>query len=233
LIIGNFSNEMVSLYHNEGRGFFIDVAPVSEIGRASLLTLAFSAFFFDFDLDGLQDIFLANGHVENDVQAVQQRVTYAQSPHLFHNSGSGRFSEVTQLVGPDLARPLVGRGAAYGDIDNDGDLDLLVVTNGGPAYLYRNDRPKEGHQWIGFRLRGKTSNREGIGARVRLTAGGRTQSLMVKSATGYCSQNQLPIVFGIGRADKAEGVEIVWPNGTKQEVGALSPGQIHTLDEPN
>ncbi len=231
LIIGNFSNEMVSLYHNEGRGFFIDVAPVSELGRHSLLTLAFSAFFFDFDLDGLQDIFLANGHVESDVHTVQQRVTYAQPPHLFRNSGSGNFSEVTKLAGPDLARPVVGRGAAYGDIDNDGDLDLAITTNGGPAYLYRNDRPKDGNRWIGFRLRGKTSNREGIGALVRVSAGGRTQSLMVKSATGYCSQNQLPLVFGIGKADRVDGIEIVWPNGTKQEVEAPPPGQIHTVEE--
>ncbi len=139
LVIGNFSNEMISLYHNEGRGFFIDAAPVSEVGRASLLTLAFGAFFFDFDLDGLLDIFVANGHVENDIQAVQQRVTYAQPPHLFRNLGQSRFRDVAKEVGPDLGRPVVARGAAHGDIDSDGDLDLLLTTNGGRAYLYRND----------------------------------------------------------------------------------------------
>ena len=183
LVIGNFSNEMVSLYHNEGRGFFIDVAPVSEVGRASLLTLAFGAFFFDFDLDGLQDIFITNGHVDDDIQAVQQRVSYAQPPHLFRNVGDGRFTEATDKVGEAFARPVVGRGAAYGDIDGDGDLDVAVTTNGGPAYLFRNDGASE-NAWIAFKLQGSASNREGIGAQIDLTAGGKTQSLVVKSATG-------------------------------------------------
>ncbi|MYF77487.1 MAG: VCBS repeat-containing protein, partial [Acidobacteria bacterium] len=152
LVIGNFSNEMVSLYHNEGVGFFIDQAPVSEIGRNSLLTLAFGAFFFDYDLDGRQDIFVANGHVENDIAAVQQRVSYRQAPHLFRNRGDGGFDEVT-TASPDLARPMVARGAAFGDIDGDGDPDLAVSGNGGPARLFRNDR-RQRNGWVGFRLRG-------------------------------------------------------------------------------
>jgi len=231
LVIGNFSNEMVSLYHNEGRGFFIDVAPVSEVGRASLLTLAFGAFFFDFDLDGLQDIFITNGHVDDDIQAVQQRVSYAQPPHLFRNVGDGRFTEATDKVGEAFARPVVGRGAAYGDIDGDGDLDVAVTTNGGPAYLFRNDGASE-NAWIAFKLQGSASNREGIGAQIDLTAGGKTQSLVVKSATGYCSQNQLPVTFGLGPAARVDKVEITWPSGKKQIVGTLAPRQTHTVTEP-
>ena len=231
LVIGNFSNEMVSLYHNEGRGFFIDVAPVSEVGRASLLTLAFGAFFFDFDLDGLQDIFITNGHVDDDIQAVQQRVSYAQPPHLFRNVGDGRFTEATDKVGEAFARPVVGRGAAYGDIDGDGDLDVAVTTNGGPAYLFRNDGASE-NAWIAFKLQGSASNREGIGAQIDLTAGGKTQSLVVKSATGYCSQNQLPVTFGLGPAARVDKVEITWPSGKKQIVGTLAPRQTHTIAEP-
>ena len=231
LVIGNFSNEMVSLYHNEGRGFFIDVAPVSEVGRASLLTLAFGAFFFDFDLDGLQDIFITNGHVDDDIQAVQQRVSYAQPPHLFRNVGDGRFTEATDKVGEAFARPVVGRGAAYGDIDGDGDLDVAVTTNGGPAYLFRNDGASE-NAWIAFKLQGSASNREGIGAQIDLTAGGRTQSLVVKSATGYCSQNQLPVTFGLGPAARVDKVEITWPSGKKQILGTLAPRQTHTIAEP-
>jgi hypothetical protein len=232
LIIGNFSNEMVSLYHNEGRGFFIDMAPVSEVGRASLLTLAFASFFFDFDLDGHQDIFITNGHVENDIHTVQQRVSYAQPPHLFRNTGDGRFTEVTKQVGTELARPVVGRGAAYGDMDGDGDLDLAVTTSGGPAYLYRNDGGSE-NAWIAFTLSGTTSNREGIGARINVIAGGRAQRLTVKSATGYCSQSQLPVTFGLGKAERVEKVEVLWPSGKTQTLGELALRQIHTLTEPD
>ena len=134
LVIGNFSNEMLNLYHNEGRGIFVDDAPTSAVGQSSLLTLAFGCFFFDFDLDGKLDIFVVNGHVENDINKVQRRVTYAQSPHLFHNQGK-QFIEVTDKVGSDLKKPKVGRGTAYGDYDNDGDLDLLISNNGGPAVL--------------------------------------------------------------------------------------------------
>ncbi len=231
LLIGNFSNEMVSLYHNEGKGFFIDVAPISEVGRASLLTLAFGAFFFDFDLDGQLDLFIANGHVENEINAVQQRVTYPQPPHLFQNLGGGKFTELTRAVGPDLVRPKVARGAAYADIDGDGDLDVLVTTNGGPAHLYRNDGGSK-NGWIGFNLEGRASNREGIGAKIRLTAGGRLQSRVVQSATGYCSQNQLPVVFGLGNATKVDRLEVLWPSGRKQTLGELPLRKIHTLTEP-
>jgi len=234
LVIGNFSNEMVSLYHNEGVGFFIDQAPVSEIGRNSLLTLAFGAFFFDYDLDGRQDIFVANGHVENDIAAVQQRVSYRQAPHLFRNRGDGGFDEVT-TASPDLARPMVARGAAFGDIDGDGDPDLAVSGNGGPARLFRNDGG-ERNGWVGFRLRGGNSNRDGIGAKIILAiedAGmTRSETRVVKSATGYASQNQLEVVFGLGAAGRAVSAEVRWPSGARSEVEAPEARRIHVVEEP-
>src|SRR6185369_10032602 len=139
LVIGNFSNEMMALYHNEGTGLFIDEAPTSTIGKASLLTLTFGCFFFDYDLDGRLDIFAANGHVADDIERIQSRVTYAQRPHLFHNTGRSQFEDATPQSGRALQAKLVGRGAAYADIDNDGDLDVLVTANNGPARLFRND----------------------------------------------------------------------------------------------
>ena len=235
LVIGNFSNEMVSLYHNEGVGFFIDQAPVSEIGRNSLLTLAFGAFFFDYDLDGRQDIFVANGHVENDIAAVQQRVSYRQAPHLFRNRGDGGFDEVT-TASPDLARPMVARGAAFGDIDGDGDPDLAVSENGGPARLFRNDGG-ERNGWVGFRLRGGNSNRDGIGAKITVAiedAGmTRSETRVVKSATGYASQNQLEVVFGLGSGGRAVSAAVLWPSGTTSEVQAPEARRTHVVEEPS
>ncbi len=234
LVIGNFSNEMVSLYHNEGVGFFIDQAPVSEIGRNSLLTLAFGAFFFDYDLDGRQDIFVANGHVENDIADVQQRVAYRQPPHLFRNRGDGGFDEVT-AASPDLARPMVARGAAFGDIDGDGDPDLVLSENGGPARLFRNDGG-ERNGWIGFRLRGENSNRDGIGAKITLVIedGGMTriETRVVKSATGYASQNQLAAIFGLGPVGRAVSARVVWPSGARSEIEAPAIRQVLLVEEP-
>ena len=139
LLVGNFSNQMLGLYHNEGNGLFVDEAPRSPVGRASLLSLAFGVFFFDYDLDGLLDIFAANGHIEEEIGRVQPKVQYKQPPLLFRNAGKGKFENASTAVGSQFNRPIVARGAAYGDFDRDGDLDVLITTNHGPAYLFRND----------------------------------------------------------------------------------------------
>ena len=206
LVIGNFSNEMLNLYHNEGQGLFVDDAPTSEVGQSSLLTLAFACFFFDFDLDGKLDIFVANGHVENDINKVQRRVSYAQPPHLFHNQGKG-FVEVAHRVGTDFGKPQVGRGGAYGDYDNDGDLDLLMSTNGGPAVLWENQR-KNGNRFLRVKTVGTSSNRDGIGAKVTVQLAGGRLWRRVKSGSSYCSQSELPVTFGLGRSDKILSLEV-------------------------
>src|SRR5204863_10200942 len=139
LIITNFANQMISLYHNEGNGLFVDEAPSSEVGRATLVTLGFGCFFFDYDNDGWPDIFVADGHIEDQIEKVQKRVSYAEPPHGFRNLGGGKFVEATQSLGNPFASPKVARGAAYADIDNDGALDLLITTNGGRAYLFHNE----------------------------------------------------------------------------------------------
>jgi len=230
LLIANFSNEMLNLYHNEGKGLFVDEAPTSTVGQASLLTLAFGCFFFDLDLDGRMDIFVANGHVENDINKVQKRVTYPQPPHLFHNRGNKQFAEITQLVGPSLKVPRVARGAAYGDIDNDGDLDVLVTTNGGPAFLWRNDGGNA-NQYLKIKTIGTRSNHDGIGAVVRLKLPSGTLWQQVKSGSSYCSQSELPLTFGLGKTTQVASLEVVWPSGTVDRIANVTPNQFLTIEE--
>jgi hypothetical protein len=231
LIIGNFSNEMMSLYTNEGNGLFIDEAPTSTIGRNSLLTLTFGCFFFDYDLDGWPDIFAANGHVADDIQRVQPRVSYAQPAHLFRNLGGRRFDEVTARSGAALREPMVARGAAYGDYDLDGDPDLLVTTNNGAAKLLRNDGGSVNGA-LRIVLRGTASNRDAIGARVMARmADGSRRSQMVKTGSSYLSQSEQPITFGLGRAEGVQSIEIAWTSGRVERLGAEKAGQILTVEE--
>jgi hypothetical protein len=230
LIISNFSNQMVSLYHNEGSGLFVDEAPRSEIGKASLLTLGFACFFYDYDLDGWQDVFIADGHIEPDIERVQKRIKYRQAPHLFRNNGGGRgFSEVSASLGPSFNTARVGRGAAYADIDNDGDLDLLMTSNAGPAILYRNDGAT--NQSLRVKLVGNRSNRDGIGAVVRVTSGADKQWLMMKSGGSYLSANELVLTFGLGTNSKANSVEIAWPSGQLDKLSNVEAGQTVTVQE--
>jgi enediyne biosynthesis protein E4 len=231
LIIGNFSNEMMALYTNEGTGLFIDEAPTSTIGKASLLTLTFACFFFDVDLDGLMDIFAANGHVADDIGAVQPKVKYAQPPHLFRNLGSKKFEPLAPKLGAAFAVPVVGRGAAYGDYDNDGDLDLVITANNGPARLLRNDGGNRNHA-LRVTLIGTTSNRDALGARVRVTtdAGG-VRWTTVKSGSSYCSQSELPVTLGLGSATNVKAIEVTWPNGRVERLPGTQAGQAVTIQE--
>jgi hypothetical protein len=231
LVIGNFSNEMMALYSNEGNGLFIDEAPGSTIGKVSLLTLTFACFFFDYDLDGLLDILAVNGHVADDVSTLQPKVTYAQAPHLFRNRGSKRFDAVTSTAGAALQSAIVGRGAAYGDYDNDGDLDLLVTSNNGPARLLRNDGGNR-NPMLRVTTIGTSSNRDGIGARVRLTldTGARPWST-VKTGSSYLSQSELPLTFGLGSAKRIAGIEVTWPTGKVETLPGVAVNQSVTVQE--
>jgi len=231
IVIGNFSNQMIGLYHNEGKGLFIDDAARSGLGAPSLLTLAFGTFFFDYDLDGHLDVFVANGHVADDIDRVQQEVKYAQPPHLFRNVGEGRFEDVAPKSGEALTRTMVARGAAYGDFDRDGDLDVLVTTNGGPAHLFRNDGGSAS-SWIRVRLRGVKSNRDGIGARVTATVGGHGETRLVKSGSSYCSASELPVTFGFGPGvGSVDSLAIVWPSGKRQQLEKVPTGREILVDE--
>jgi hypothetical protein len=229
LLVGNFSNQMLGLYHNEGNGLFVDEAPSSTVGRASLLSLSFGVFFFDFDLDGRPDIFAANGHIEDQIGRVQPKVAYREAPLLFRNLGNSKFENVTAEMGAAFNRPIVARGAAYADFDHDGDLDLLIAQNNGPAYLFRNDGGNRNH-WLCLRLQGSKSNRDGIGAVVRIDSPSGKQWNMVRSGSSYCSQSDLALTFGLGKETSAS-VEIDWPSGAVQKLGKVNANQMLTVDE--
>jgi len=229
LLITNFSNQMLAFYHNERNGLFVDEAPHSEVGRASLLTLGFGCFFFDYDLDGWPDIYIANGHIDDAIERVQPRVRYAEPPHLFHNLGAGKFAEVTGEMGRAFAAPRVARGAAYGDINNDGTLDVLVSTNGGPASLFKNTGAT--NHSLRIKLVGTKSNRDGLGATVRLTSGPDTQAQMLTSGNSYLSSSELMLTFGLGDHSKADAIEIRWPSGQIDRVANVPADQIITVKE--
>jgi hypothetical protein len=229
LIITNFANQMISLYHNEGNGLFVDEAPRSEVGRNTLVTLGFGCFFFDYDNDGWPDIFVADGHIENEIERVQKRVSYAEPPHLFRNLGAGKFQEVTAQMGTAFASPKVARGAAYADIDNDGALDVLVTTNGGRPWLFHNEAAP-GHS-LRLKLAGTKSNRDGIGAVVHLTSAGAKQWQMLRSGSSYLSQSELVLTFGLGASAKADSVEIQWPSGQVDKLPGVAADQTITVQE--
>ncbi|HEX3185341.1 MAG TPA: CRTAC1 family protein [Pyrinomonadaceae bacterium] len=233
VVIGNFTNESIALYHNDGSGLFTDEAAASGIGKVSAQSLTFACFFFDYNLDGLLDVFAANGHVSDDISVVQPTVKYAQPPHLFQNNGKKKFQEVTAKLGRALNRAIVGRGAAYGDFDNDGDLDLLITTNNGPARLLRNDNANQ-NDVLRVRTIGAKSNRNGIGARVVVkTSKGRTLYGMVRTGSSYCSQSELPLVFGLGKPEEGTTltIEITWPGNQKDRVADVKPNQIIAIQE--
>jgi hypothetical protein len=215
IAITNFDNEMMALYRAAGGGF-ADIAGPSGIGSASRNSLGFGCAFFDADLDGRLDLAAVNGHIDETVRNLRAHTGYAQPPHLFWNQGGGRFRDVAAELGSDFAVPKVARGLAYGDFDNDGDLDLLLTTNQGPAFLYRNDL-LNGHRWLRLRLTGTKSNRDGIGTVVRVYTPDGAQMRTVRTGSSYLSQSELPVTFGLGPRERADRVVVEWPSGVTQE----------------
>lgn len=232
VVIGNFTNESMALYSNDGSGLFTDEAPKSGIGKMSAQSLTFAVFFFDYDLDGQLDVFAANGHVSDDISVVQPNVKYAQAPHLFRNKGKRKFEEKTNQLGRALQRAIVGRGAAYGDYDNDGDLDLLITSNNGPARLLRNMNGNQ-NDMVRVKIVGARANRNGIGAKVILKTGKGQLFNMVKTGSSYCSQSELPLVFGLGAPEESRtlSLEVVWPGGQKDIIPDVKPNHAITVQE--
>ena len=232
--IGNFANEMTSLYISQGDpSLYADEAIGEGVGAPSRLMLSFGLLFLDYDLDGRLDILQTNGHLESEINSVDPSQTYDQPSQLFWNAGPDHrqgFIPVPPETTGDLATPLVGRGSATADIDGDGDLDLVVTQTGRRALFLRNDQAR-GHHWLRLRLRGAGANVDALGARVELVAGGQTQRRQVMPTRSYQSQSELTLTFGLGSLGTIESVTIVWPDGATQELDPLAVDQMHVIEQ--
>ncbi len=236
LAVANFANEMIALYVTDSPKDmqFSDMAPYYGLGAATQPPLKFGLFFFDYDLDGRLDLLSANGHLDPDVAKVQASEHYAQSALLFWNTGRKK-REMFAMLGPsdageDLFKPMVGRGSAFADIDGDGDLDVVLTANGGPARLLRNEGGNQ-NRWIRLRLVGEKSNRDAIGAKVKVVTGDLTQRRQLFPAKGYLSSSEKTLTFGLGLAAQTDSVEIVWPSGKTTNLGPLKSGMTYTIEE--
>ena len=229
IVVTNFDNEMIGLYRLDGKNFD-DIALQSGVGSASRNTLGFGCVFFDANLDGLVDLVVANGHIDDTVRNIRGNVGYAQPPQLFLNEGNSKFRDVAGEVGGGFADSKVGRGLAVADFDRDGDLDLLITTNNGPAYLYRNDQ-LAANRSVRLHLVGTKSNRDAIGAGVHLHCNGQVQTRLVRSGSSYLSQSELPLTFGLGKADSVERIVVDWPSGKIEEYSKLKAGRAYQLTE--
>src|SRR5207302_9099981 len=235
--ITNFDNEMIGLYRLSGKTFE-DIAPQSGVGIAPRNSLGLGCAFLDVNLDGWLDFAVANGHIDETVRNIRGNVGYAQPPQLFLSKGKGSFRDVASDAGGSFDQPKVGRGLAYGDFDRDGDLDLLITTNNGPAYLYRTDQAA-GNKSIRIRLVGTKSNRDASGASVKTfhgalngsSNGTSSQSRLVKGGSSYLSQSELPVTFGLGKRDKIDRLVIQWPSGRAEEYKSLAAGRAYECVE--
>jgi enediyne biosynthesis protein E4 len=230
LAITNFEGEMMGVYRSEGQGIYRDVATPLGVGPVSRERLGFGCLFADINLDGALDLIAVNGHIDDTVRHIRGNVGYAQPAHLFLNQGGGVFRDAASAVGGDFAQPRVGRGLACGDFDRDGDVDLLMTTNNGPALLFRNDQDG-GNRSLRFRLTGTSSNRDAIGATVRIFHDGAAQTRTVKSGSSYLSQSELPVTFGVGRRDRVDRVVITWPSGRTEEFKEVASGRAYQCIE--
>jgi hypothetical protein len=230
LFIGNFQNETDALYHNDGSARFTYATAATGLADASLPTLTFGVGFLDYDSDGWPDLFAANGHVQDAIARIDPLCRFLQPRQLFRNVGGGRFVDVSAAAGPAITEPAVGRGAAFGDIDNDGDVDILVTNNGGRPMLLRNEVGMRRHG-LSLRLVGHAPNRDAVGARVRLRAGGALQIREVRAGSGYASASDLRLFFGLGDRAAADAIEVRWPDGRRTLLRGVHGDRTITVRE--
>ena len=230
LFVTDFSEEYNILFRNQGNMSFTDASFAAGVAAGSLPYVGWGTGFFDLDNDGRLDLLAVNGHVYPQVDTLDVGTKYRQPKLLYLNKGNGAFADVSQLAGPALRVPRVSRGAAFGDLDNDGDIDVVVEDIDGPPLILRNDGGNR-KRWVGFELAGAKSNRLGIGARLKITAGGVTQTGEVRSGGSYLSQNDLRIHFGLADSTTIDILEVRWPSGVVDVVKNLSANKYYALLE--
>ncbi len=228
LFVTNFSGESNTLYKNEGDGFLTDVTFAAGLGQPSLAQLGFGTKFVDLDLDGWLDLFVVNGHVIDNIQIFNPDYTHAQRKQLFLNNREGGFTEQTEQIGGDLLTPSVGRGAAFGDIDNDGDVDVIISNNGGPANLLLNDGPPR-NNWIGIQLKGRLYNLDAIGAKVTVKSSGGTQWSWINPAASYLASNDKRLQFGLGGDKRSDEITVVWPGGGVDRIENVEANRYYLI----
>ena len=224
IFVINFSQETNAFYLNNGDGTFADVVYDVNLGKESYIFLGFGTGFFDYDNDGWLDLFIANGHISDNIEQITNIVTYAEPDQLFQNNRDGTFTEVSDVSGTYFQQEGVGRAAIFGDYDNDGDLDIVVTRSNGPAHLLRNDGGNDRY-WLRIKLVGTKSNRDGIGARVWVTAEEQTWFHEVHTGYSYLCSNDPRVFFGLGDSEKVDRLEILWPSGQTQDVENISANQ--------
>ncbi|MDE2736733.1 MAG: CRTAC1 family protein [Gemmatimonadota bacterium] len=230
LFVTNFADEYNALYRNEGGGFFADVSFVAGIGTAPAELVSWGTGFFDYDNDGDRDLFVANGHTYPQADLPRVNSSYEQINSLFENR-DGRLVEVSAAAGPGFALRRVSRGTSFADYDGDGDTDLFILNLNGPPALLRNDGNHDNHYLL-VRTVGTKSNRDGIGARVIISAGGQSQHAEVQSGGSYLSHNDLRLHFGLGQAERVDRLEVRWPSGAVQVLSDIAADQVLTVVEP-
>jgi hypothetical protein len=230
LVVTNHEFESTSLFRGDGRGAFVDVTLEAGISSPTLPFVGFGVAFLDIDNDADLDLSIVNGHVIDNTAVFRAGSTHKQRKLLFQNTNGRRFAEVGRQSGPGFARDDVGRTLLAGDIDNDGDIDIVVTNNGGAAEVLRNS-VGNGRNSIEVRVVGSRSNRDGLGARVTVTAGGRTQVREVKSGSSYLGQNDLRVHVGLGDATRVDRIDVRWPAGTTETIRDIPANQIVTITE--
>jgi enediyne biosynthesis protein E4 len=231
LYVSDFQGAGDHVWHNDREGFLEEISDRAGLTAATQGVLSFGGGFFDYDDDGRLDLFIANGHVYQGVEKTAPNIHYKQINSLFHNAGGGRFTDVTAISGTGFTTPYLGRGAAFADFDNDGYMDIVVGNNGDPPLLLHNSGGVSGNHFVNFRLVGTRSNRDAMGARIKLTSGGVSQIREIAGGGSYLSQSDLRAHFGLGRETRIESMEVVWPSGVRQSFTGIEADRFYVVEE--